>query len=338
MKSLIKASPGFVKKQLSEYKLDLIALCGFGCSYCSSNTGNYLRINQANFAEASQNQVGKAVKPKDDPSLMYVWPEVVDQLAKELADKPKEYGAGKTLMFSMLTDGFSPYLVKEGITRKVLEMIIEKTSFRIRVLTKSAVVGTQKWIEFFKKYDDRFIVGLSTGSLNDKWSNNMEIGTSSPKARFKAYTNLQKAGIPTYGMLCPVFPDQMNDGAVEKMVDLIHPEKVEEIFMEGFNDRANWRVVRSSFPKSSSEFDWFTDVYESGMKEKWSRYATDLYVRIRDKAIAEGWLHKLKYLLYEGGINESDAAQFQGLEGVLLQSKPSETGFSKNPFIARLQS
>ena len=39
-------SPGFEKKRLSEYKLDLMALCGFGCRYCSSNWGNYLRINR----------------------------------------------------------------------------------------------------------------------------------------------------------------------------------------------------------------------------------------------------------------------------------------------------
>ena len=337
MKSLIKTSPGFIKKELSEYKLDIIALCGFGCLYCSSNTGNYLRINQKEFAGAAENQLGESLKPKEDPSLMLVWPNVLNQLEKELAEKPKDYGKGKVLMFSMLTDGFSPYLVKEGITKKVLEMVVEKTSFRIRVLTKNAVVGNSDWVEFFKKHADRFIVGLSTGSIDDKWSKNIEIGTSIPKSRFKAYANLQKAGVSTFGMLCPVFPDQMNNGAVEKMLDLIHPEKVDQVWIEPFNDRANWRVVRASYPEGSPEFNWFTDVYELGMNKRWSQYATELYVRVRDKAIAEGWLHKLKYLLYEGGITEYDAVQFSGLEGVLLQSKPSDSGLSKNPYIARLQ-
>jgi hypothetical protein len=30
---LIRLSPGFAKKELSDFKLDLLALCGFGCTY-----------------------------------------------------------------------------------------------------------------------------------------------------------------------------------------------------------------------------------------------------------------------------------------------------------------
>ncbi len=84
MKTLIKEAPGFAKKELATYKLDIIALCEFGCRYCSSNTGNYLRINQKKFAACAKDQIGKAVKPIEDPSLMMVWPDVVHQLEKEL--------------------------------------------------------------------------------------------------------------------------------------------------------------------------------------------------------------------------------------------------------------
>ena len=45
----IAASPGFNKKDLSSYKLDILALCGFACTYCSSNCGNYLRIRRKPF-------------------------------------------------------------------------------------------------------------------------------------------------------------------------------------------------------------------------------------------------------------------------------------------------
>jgi hypothetical protein len=41
----------------------------------------------------------------------------------------------------MLTDGFSPHLVKEGVTEKALRLLLEHTSFRIRVLTKKSIVG-----------------------------------------------------------------------------------------------------------------------------------------------------------------------------------------------------
>ena len=207
MKSLIKKAPGFKKKELADYKLDIIALCEFGCRYCSSNEGNYLRINRKKFAKDAKNQIGRAVIPKDDPSLMMVWHDVVGQLENELSGKPKGFGAGLTLMFSMLTDGFSPSLVREGTTKKVLKLMLDQTSFRIRVLTKNAIVGSPEWLEFFVKHKDRFVVGLSIGSLDDAWSKNMERGTSSPSERFEALANLQRSGVPTFGMLCPVFPD-----------------------------------------------------------------------------------------------------------------------------------
>jgi DNA repair photolyase len=337
MKSLIKKAPGFAKKKLATYKLDIAALCAFGCRYCSSNTGNYLRINQKVFAACAEDQIGKAVKPIEDPCLMMVWPEVVNQLTEELEGKNKSYGEGHTLIFSMLTDGFSPPLVEEGITQAVLELMLDRTSFRIRVLTKNAIVGSKEWVHFFAEHKDRFVVGLSTGSLDDDWSQRMELGTSPPSDRFAALANLQAAGVPTYGMLCPVFPDMLEDGLIEKMIELINPELVEHIWAEPYNSRANWKVVRDSFVPGSQAYEWFTNVYGHKWTYLWSRYATDLYRRMHRPALMGGWVHKIRYLLYEDKITAADSLQFRELEGVLLQSKPGDDGCSQNPNIAKLQ-
>lgn len=337
LKSLIKPAPGFQKKELAEYKLDILALCGFGCRYCSSNMGNYLRIHKNEFADASFSQTGKRLTPTDDPSLMFVWPDVVKQLENELEHMPQSFGEDKTLMFSMLTDGFSPYLVENNITRRVLELILDETSFRIRVLTKNAVVGNSEWVQFFSEHCDRFVVGLSTGSLDESWCRRMELGTSSPKERFKALWNLQDAGVPTFGMLCPVFPDMLEDESIETMIDMLNPDVVKDIWAEPFNDRINWRLVRDSYPVGSKTYDWFTRVYEYRQTWDWSSYATELYTRIRKQAKADFWISKLKYLLYEDLITPVDATAFRGLEGVLLQSKPEESGMSKNPAFAAIQ-
>ena len=337
MKTLIKEAPGFAKKELAPYKLDILAKCGFGCRYCSSNTGNYLRIHGKEFAACAEEQFGKVIKPKDDPSLMLVWPDVVGQLEIELKGKPKEYGAGETLMFSMLTDGFSPYLINEGITRAVLELVVKRTSFRIRILTKNAIVGSDEWIQFFGEHKERFVVGLSTGSLNDDWSRKMELGTSSPSERFKALHRLQAAGIPTFGMLYPVFPDMLDNGAIETMIDMINPGKVEHIWAEPYNDRVNWRVVQSSFSPESSAFKWFTKVYEQKRSELWSMYATDLYLRLKGKAVEEGWISKLRYLLYENNITAYDAQKYSDMEGVLLQNKPGAESLSKHSMFSEMQ-
>lgn len=333
----VKPSPGFAKKGLSTYKLDILALCGFGCRYCSSNAGNYLRINRRPFADETERQLGERLLPADEPSLTFEWPDIIGNLERQLKRRSHAWGRGETLVFSMLTDGFSPRLVKSGTTRQVLEMLLAGTSFRIRVLTKSAAVGARPWLDFFAAHRDRFVVGLSIGSLNDDWARRIEVGTSLPSARLRALRLLQDAGIPTYGMLCPIFPDVVEERGLELLVDSISPNRVEQLWAEPYNDRLNWATVRGGYDQGSSGYRWFTETYENGNVANWSRYATDLFVRLRAKAEVEGWLQKLSYLLYEQDIQEEDAAAFQLFEGVLLQSKPAEDGRSRNPHLARRQ-
>jgi hypothetical protein len=217
-------------------------------------------------------------------------------------------------------------------------MLMTRTSFRVRVLTKGAVVASPKWIDFLKAWPGRFTVGLSIGTLDDEWARRVEIGTSSPTARIKALRALQDAGVPTYGMLCPIFPDGLHGDSVERLVDAIRPELCEHVWAEPYNDRANWRAVRAGYDPCSVGWDWLTSVYENGYRDMWSGYAADLYTRLILKAQREGWSSKLRYLLYEDGIvSAHHAMAFAGLEGVLLQSKPGDGGLSTNRHMAAQQ-
>lgn len=89
---------------------------------------------------------------------------------------------------------------------------------------------------------------------------------------------------------------------------------------------------------SGVDYQWMTDVFENRKPGAWSNCATELYLRLKAIASRKGWVNKLRYLLYEDGIAEKDAAQFAGFNGVLLQSKPGNDGRSQNRFIAALQS
>jgi DNA repair photolyase len=333
----IQPSPGFEKKGLAEYKLDLLALCGFGCAYCSSNEGNYLRIHREEFRKLTIAQTGLDVVPADSPGLTFEWPDVIEKLEAQLARKPRTWGAGLTLVFSMLTDGFSPRLVQSGLTRRALDLIIERTSFRIRVLTKNACVGSRGWIEFFAEHADRFVVGLSTGTLDDGWAKRVEIGTSPPSKRLEALRRLQDAGVSTYGMLCPVFPDVLHRGDLDRLVEQIRPRRCETIWAEPYNDRTNWRRVQQTYPSDSRTHTWFTAAFETRGGGAWSEYAIDLYERLRAIAERDGWLDRLKYLLYEANLSPEFAPRLRDLAGVSLQSDPGGDGFSKSEAVAELQ-
>lgn len=345
IKEPITKSPGFAKKLLADYKLDLMALCGFGCSYCSSNTGNYLRINRERFADMTQVQLGERLYPTAEPALTFTWPDVIHKLTVQLHKKPKAWGAGKTLVVSQLTDAFSPLALANGITEEALNLVLDATSFRIRVLTKGAAVASDKWIRFFLDHPGRFVVGLSVGTMDDEWARRIEVGTSSPTARLRAHRALQDAGVPTFGMLCPVFPDALGD-VVRELIEAIRPEQCEDIWAEPYNDRDNWQSVRDGYAVGSPGARWLTAVYELHDREMWSDYASRLYDSIWAISVSGGWTSKLHYLLYEGGITAADAVRyFQGLDGVLLQdprAKVSDqftgaSGWSRNKAIRALQ-
>lgn len=341
----ILKSPGFKKKHLADRHMELMALCGFGCAYCSSNDGNYLRINRKPFADLTERQLGERLLPATSPELTFAWPDIEDRLEEQLRTKPKKWGAGETLILSQLTDPFTGPAFKGGATRRVMKRVIDATSFRIRVLTKNSVVGLSKeWLEFFASHADRFVVGLSCGSVDDAWAERVEVNCPPPSARLKALRALQDAGVPTFGMLCPIFPDSLwhlrEGGRLDELVDAIRPDRCETVWAEPYNDRNNWRAVRAGYEEGSPGWTWMTRVYEERAPGVWSDYATMLLCRLRERAALGGWIHKLKYLLYEGGITEADAQVVAyDLDGVLLQDAPDpKTGRSRHPAFAAAQS
>jgi len=337
LKLPIQPSPGFQKKELANLKLDAVALCGYGCVYCSSNWGYFLRVHREEFANAAEVQLGRRIYPDQDPSLMIRYPDLLARLDAQLDSHKSAWGEGQTLVFSMLTDGFSPALVRDGTTERVLSLLLKKTRFRIRVLTKNAIVGSLGWLDFFRRNRERFVVGLSIGTLNERWAARMEIGTPSPRERIGALRALQDDGISTFGMLCPVFPHALWSGEVEELLDLIRPDLTELVWAEPYNDRVNWRAVREAIPPGTPEHAWFTDVFEHRDRTAWSRYATELYTRLLAHAEGYGWTSKLRYLLYEGDISPEHAAEFAGLRGLLLQTKQGPDGLSANAAFRALQ-
>lgn len=323
IKDPIKKSPGFHKKELADYKLDIMGLCGAGCTYCSSNEGNYLRINRARFAAATEAQLGERLLPATTPELSFRWGDFerrLDEQVRRFRPTNTRWGTGQTLVFSQLTDAFSPWAVKDGLTRRTLEKVLAKTGFRIRVLTKFDYVGRAEWIDLFRAHPGRFVVGLSIGTLDDAWARRVEIGTSSPSARVRALRRLQDAGVPTYGMLCPIFPDALDGDGVERLVAAIRPERCETVWSEPYNDRDNWRAVADGYVKGARSWERIRSLFDGfDARPRWSRYATDLYARVHEALGAEA--HKHRYLLYQDTMTPTTREEMRGRQGVLFQSK-----------------
>ena len=333
----VKVSPGFYKKDLADFHLDIMGWCGYNCTYCSSPWGNYLRINRESFADITEEQLGERTYPLTNPYLTFQYPDFVEKLDAQLGGVDKSFGEGRELVFSQLTDGFSPIALGRGITRYALDRIIESTSFTIRVMTKNAVVGTDPWIRYFLQNQERFIIGLSIGTTNDDWQRQVEMGTSSPSARIKSINKLINAGVRTYTMVCPVFPHVLHGNIFEDLLEQLNPVKQEHIWTEPYNDRTNWDIVSDGLDDDHPDKSWLYHCYKLENYYMWSDYAADLYERILKKSEADGWEDKFTYLLYEAHIESQDVHRFGDLHGVLLQCAKDDDEYSKHSDFRNLQ-
>lgn len=322
-KTQIHPAPGFKKKGLADYHLELSALCGFKCTYCSSNAGNFARIRgrvddwAGAVAAAGEKLDMQDSVTSDGRAIVLTFENIIGQLERELLAVKRDFGCGNVLVVSELTDAFVPALVQPGITRRALELLLERTEFTIRILTKSAVVGKPEWVDFFAAHRDRFLVGLSITTIDDRIVETVERGTSTPSARIKAHRVLQDSGIRTYGMLCPVLPESVQH--VDALLDAIRPERCEQIWAEPINHRSD---------------KWSLDHREL----QWSGYSLGLYSSIAERASRDGWIARLNYLLYEGGVAPEHAKAYLLFGGFSLQSTATKLGHSKHPQFAEMKS
>lgn len=329
--------PGFAKKRLADWKIDLLFLCFFGCTYCSSNFGNNMRCRGGRVA-ASLEIDAKIEFAKTCIAFDKI--DFLNQLRRQLDRLPRDFGTGETIIVSMLTDPFSPPVRESGFTREVLELLLNRTAFRIRILTKWAVGLDRNWLDYLAAHRDRFVVGMSCGSLDDSFSRAVELYTSKPSSRVRAFEALRERGILVYAMFCPILPGAHEPAELDRVVDAFNPAHplVETVWAEPFNDRRTANAVLSGLRDAGHPWsEPFADIFGSDSpKTAWSRYATDLLLALRADALAGGWLHKLHFLLYEAAITAADAARIGNLDGILLQSVTKD-GRSKNPHFREMQ-
>lgn len=337
LKNPITPCPGFAKKRLADWKIDLLFLCFYGCTYCSSNFGNNMRCRSGRVAKSL------GIDPKIEFSttcISFEQDDLICRLRWQLDHLPSEFGENETIIVSMLTDPFSPPVRESGFTRKVLELLLNRTAFRIRILTKWAVGLDRNWLDYLAVHRDRFVVGMSCGSLDDSFSRAVELYTSKPSSRVRAFEALRERGVPVYAMFCPILPGAHEPAEVARLVDAFNPAHplVETVWAEPFNDRRTANAVLSGLRDAGHPWsEPFADIFGSDSpKAAWSRYATDLLLALRAKAMAGGWLRKLHFLLYESAITAEDAARVGNLDGILLQSVTKD-GSSKNRHLHDMQ-
>lgn len=172
--------------------------CEHGCIYCYARpTHAYLGLSPG----------------LDFETQIFAKPDAARLLREELA---KPGYVCSTIALGTVTDAYQPFERKEGLTRAVLEVLLE-TRHPVSVVTKSSLIvrDLYLWAELARRNLAHVAISLTT--LNGPLARQLEPRASAPQARLEAMAKLAAAGIPVSVFVAPLIPG-INDHELEKLL------------------------------------------------------------------------------------------------------------------------
>ncbi|MBD2526825.1 radical SAM protein [Nostoc sp. FACHB-133] len=244
--SLLTSPSGFIS--LYKFTLNPYSGCSFACDYC------YARFFAPTFDQ--QNTWGDWVKVKEN---------AVDLLRRARRSKSVErrLEEGDTIYMSSVTDPYQPIEHKVGLTRRILEELIEIQP-RITIQTRSPIALRD--IDLFQKFKHIRINFTITTDSEDVRSR-YEPHCPAIEVRLKAAKQVAKSGIPIGISISPMLPIKDPKTFGRCIANLNAAEYVTQFF----------KPTRSRFSAGSSP--------ESLQKMKEDNWTEEKYQEVRNTLI-----------------------------------------------------
>jgi DNA repair photolyase len=200
--------------------------CEHGCIYCYARaTHSYLDLSPG----------------RDFETEIFYKPNAVELLRAELAAPRYEVSP---IALGTNTDPYQPVERELGVTRRILELLLE-LKHPATIVTKGSLILRDLDVLRALAEQDLVAVHVSLTTLDDELKRRMEPRTAGPKQRLNMIRQLAGAGIPTGVMTAPIIP-ALNDHELEAMLEaaaengassagyvlLRLPHEVEPLFVE----------------------------------------------------------------------------------------------------------
>ena len=293
----ITRSKEFEKKGLATHAVNVGTKCGHDCLYCS--TGAMLRTHPS-FKASGQRAFATGCAIVD--------PNTAERVARSARDERKR----GLIQLCTTTDAWSPEAQKYDLGRKCLEVILAQPEWTVRILTKNAAV--QKEFDVVKEYRDRVRVGLSLTATQDRENviSVVERNASPLSERMAAMRQAHKAGLRTYGMLCPLLPGIADSEAqIDEMVQFCLDCGAEEIFAEPVNPRGSG-LIHTETALREKGFKQEAEAVEFIRKGvNWSPYVVKLLGTLQKSLRQHHAIDKFRFLLYPTGLTPEDRAEIE---------------------------
>jgi DNA repair photolyase len=149
------------------------------------------------------------------------------------------------VFLSSVTDPYLPAESRYGLTRGVLEVLLE-FQLPVSILTKSDLVLRD--LDLLTQFE-HCTVGLSLMTVDDEVARRFEPRAPSPTRRLRALEKLRQEGLFTYAFLSPYLPRLSDiDRLMGALDGLICQVGVEALNTGGANWAGVERVLRRSYP------------------------------------------------------------------------------------------
>ncbi len=172
--------------------------CEHGCIYC--------------FARPSHTYLGHSAG-LDFETRLYAKRQAPALLRAELARKNYQC---EPIAIGVNTDAYQPLEKKLGITRQILEVLLE-TRHPAYLITKSSLIERDTDILTEMAQQDLVSVCITITTLDRKLARNLEPRATTPLRRLQTLATLSNAGIPTRVSVSPVIP-ALNEEELDNIV------------------------------------------------------------------------------------------------------------------------
>lgn len=173
--------------------------CEHGCAYC--------------FARPSHTWLGHSAG-LDFERLLYAKKDAARLLRRELSASGYQC---RPIAVGVNTDAYQPLERKLGITRQILEVLLE-ARHPCYLITKSSLI--ERDADLLSALSDRrlLMVSLSLTTLDNDLSHRLEPRAAAPHSRLRTMRRLADSGIPVRASIAPIIPG-LNEHEIDALVE-----------------------------------------------------------------------------------------------------------------------
>lgn len=180
--------------------------CEFGCAYCYARDTHRWAVeraaNQLNPAAAAAE--AEAMSPVDAfERRILVKRNAAALLAHTL--KPSRLH-GQSLIIGTATDPYQPAERRFGVTRSLLETLLNYRGVKLGIITKSPLIARDTDLLVALSQQHTVTVNLSLASFDAALLRRLEPRTPTPRARLRAMLKLTGAGVRVGLLIAPILP------------------------------------------------------------------------------------------------------------------------------------